>query len=480
MKSSHSLSVAMHQEGELRASNGEPTTIVNTSGSGSNYGSTEDREAGREANTTLVPTTKTYLTRFWILFIVSSLGALHAVQWNTWGPISESMNKSFTGWGQSTVAIMANWGTIMFVVFVFPMCWAIQRYGLRAGVLSCTALVFIGSALRCITLDTPTFTIMCHLCAILLGISSTLILSAPIPVAAEWFPLHERTTAGAVMIGFCMMGCVGSYLEPLLVRQPGPHVSNHDIQEDVLLLLYIGMGVSGVLLLAVMVYFPAKPPTPPSVSISTERHKFIPGVVSLFKNKQFTALTIAYGFAIGPAVGWLTVLDFSLLPLGFHQKDAMWIGVTSVIAASVLPVIVGRINDLMHGHIRLLLCVLLAASAGCYYWFHLLSYEILPVTTWQVYMSVVGGNAFNAATFPLFFEVGIDLAYPVPEILSAGVMTAVDNIGTVMFLLVFFIPNVGYLWMTYTLVLSTFLAIVPLLFITFDDTRLIIDTPGES
>lgn len=79
-------------------------------------------------------------------------------QWNTWGPISESMDAAFPGWGPSTVAMMANWGTIMFVLFVFPMCWATQRCGLRAGVLSASALMFLGLSLRCITRTLPTFT----------------------------------------------------------------------------------------------------------------------------------------------------------------------------------------------------------------------------------------------------------------------------------------------------------------------------------
>lgn len=56
---------------------------------------------------------------------------------------------------------------------------------------------------------------------------------------------------------------------------------------------------------------------------------------------------------------------------------------------------------------------------------------------------MIGGAAFNFAAIPLFFEVAVDLAFPVPEIMVSGIITAADNIVSILFLLVFFIPDVG-------------------------------------
>nr|XP_053652616.1 solute carrier family 49 member 4 homolog [Cherax quadricarinatus] len=337
------------------------------------------------ASTTI--TTTTTATRFWILTVFSVLSWVQGVQWNTWGPISESMGAAFPGWGSSTVAMMANWGTIMFVVFVFPMCWATQRYGLRKVVLASTALIFLGTAIRCVTTAGPVFTIMCHLCAILVGVASTVVLAAPIVIASDWFPPHERTTALAVMMGTNQLSGVGSYLEPLLVREPGPDVTVYEIQSDVMMLMYIGAGISVVLLLAVLVYFPSKPAIPPSLTSSTGRLAFQPAFHTLIK----------YYFT------------------GLHQG--------------------------------------------------------------QVYVSVVGGTAFNYATYPLLYEVGVDLAYPAPEILVSGALTAAENLMSTLFLLVFFLPDAGYLWMTYVLVLSTSVTILPLLLIKFSYVRASIDAP---
>ncbi|KAK4327880.1 hypothetical protein Pmani_001686 [Petrolisthes manimaculis] len=452
-----------------------PTTLSN------NYGSLGetcwDEEEQEEDNKNISQdTSRTYLSRFWILFISSCMCWLHCVLWSTWGPISESMNEAFDGWGSSTVAMMINWGTIMFVMWFIPMAWATQRCGLRPAMVCCGGLAALSTCIRVFTSVTPTFTILCHISAILVGMASTLALSAPMMIATDWFPLHERTTAFGVMMGASQLGGLGSYLEPLLVRLPGPHVSIQDIQNDVMCLMYIEAGMSVLLLLAILAYFPSKPPTPPSVTSASEKVDFLSGLRALAKNKQFIVMLVSYGMCVGPPVAWITILNYSLLPLGFHQDNTMWLGLVTVLASSISPVIAGRLNDLMKGHLKLLLILLMFTSSFCFYWFLLITYQVIPLSTWQVYVSVVVSLACNYATIPLFFELGEDLTFPASDILVSSVITAADNICSVSFLFITSIPNIGYHWMTYTLTLVSSVAIIPLLFIKFNYTRSNLDT----
>ena len=44
----------------------------------------------------------------------------------------------------------------------------------------------------------------------------------------------------AIMLGSHQLGGIASYLEPLIVRQPGPGVTSIAIQHDVMRLTYIG------------------------------------------------------------------------------------------------------------------------------------------------------------------------------------------------------------------------------------------------
>lgn len=436
-----------------------------------NYGTerTEQHDGGP------TPDFRTYRARFWLLAVFSLLCWVHNMQWIIWGPISESMEAAFPGWGPSTVAMMVNWGTIMFVLFFLPLCWFTQRYGLRAGVVTSAAILAAGTVLRCITSTTPAFTILCHLSGIAVGIASPVVLAAPTLIASDWFPVNERTTAMAIMIGAHQMGGVASYLEPLLVRQPGPDVTQADIKQDVMRLIYIGAGIAAALLVAVVIYFPSKPPSPPSISSSEGRVKFLRGLKALGRNKKFMLLLVIYGVFVGPSVMWLTVINYSLLPLGFHQSKAMWVGAAGVVVSSVLPVISGRLNDLWQEHTKTFLIALMTATAAFFYWFLLLSYGVLPVDDWQVYVSAVGGVSCSYATVPLFIEVSIDLAYPVPEILVTGTLIAADNLAGAFFLLLFNIPDAEHLWVTYTLTLVSAVTVLPLVTLKLPKTRTDID-----
>lgn len=419
--------------------------------------------------------TKSYKSRFWILSLASILCWIHTLQWGTWGPISESMNAAFPGWGPSTVTLMVNWGTIMYVLCVFPLSWAMQQYGLRVGVVTSASFMAIGTGIRCITMKTPAFTILCHICAILVGGASALALTTPMLIANDWFPPHERTTATGVIMGCSQLGSLGSYLEPLFIHLPYQGVTIADIRQEVMNLIYAGAVMSALLLLALLVYFPSKPPKPPSLSSTTHRTEFFPGLASIIKNKKLLVVVATYGIFLGPPIAWITVLNFSLLPLGFHQDKTMWVGALSIIVSSVSPIIVGRLNDLLQRRIKFLLIALMLTTTAFCYWFLLLSYGIVEVTEWQVYVSVIGIVTCNYGAMPLFFEVAVDMALPVPEIPVAGVMTAADCLASTIFLTMYSIPNIGYLWITYTMTITSSFTIIPLLFLKFDYTRANID-----
>ena len=52
-------------------------------------------------------------------------GNFQALVWNTWGPIESGAQFAF-GWSPATVAMFANWGTIMFLVSVVPLSKMIE------------------------------------------------------------------------------------------------------------------------------------------------------------------------------------------------------------------------------------------------------------------------------------------------------------------------------------------------------------------
>ncbi|XP_050711599.1 solute carrier family 49 member 4 homolog isoform X2 [Eriocheir sinensis] len=380
--------------------------------------------------------TKKYARRFWILGSFSFLAMFQCLMWNTWGPLSASMDAAYPGWGSDTVAMMGNWGTITFVVFVAPMCWIMSTRGLRVGVLVCCTLVAAGVVLRVLPIlfsDNVTFfTVMCHVCAILVGTAGTLIMAAPPLIAAVWFPPKQRTTATGAVVGVAI-------------------------------------------LVAVYLYFPAKPPTPPSLTSHVERLDFRAGVKMMARNRELLLVTLSYSLCLGVPSAWTSVLNFSLYELGMTQNDAMWVGLSTTLSSGLLALVVGRLTDLMYGYIKLTLLIFLAVNIALFYWFFLLTWGSIPVSIWQIYVTVVGGVAFNFSTCPLFFELAVESAYPCSEVMVGGIMTGANNFVGLCFLFLFFIPFESYQWVTYVLLATQGLCLIPFVFVKENYSRSNID-----
>ncbi|KAG0729605.1 Disrupted in renal carcinoma protein 2 [Chionoecetes opilio] len=285
---------------------------------------------------------------------------------------------------------------------------------------------------------------MCHMCALLVGTAGTLVMAAPPMIAAVWFPPNERTTATAFIQMSNQLGNAGSYLEPLLVREPSdPHPGPEEVTEirsDIRRLMYIWAGVGVATMVTVLVYFPSKPPSPPSLTSHIERLGFIDSMKIIVRNRDLLLVTLSYGLAIGVPSAWASVLNYSLYELGMTQKEAMGVGLFSVLAASLATLVMGRLTDMVYGHIKLSLIVCLAFTLLFYYWFFLLTWGAVPVTTWQIYAAVIGGLAFTNTTPPLFFELAVETAYPASEVVVGGVITATNNLIGLCFLFLFLVP----------------------------------------
>ena len=67
-------------------------------------------------------------------------------------------------------------------------------------------------------------------------------------------------------------------------------------------------------------------------------------------------------------------------------------------------------------------------------------------------MTTVAATSLSFACCPLFFELAVEISYPVPESVVGGFLSGIFNVVGTTFLLLFFVPNIGSLWMNYVLV----------------------------
>ena len=77
----------------------------------------------------------------------------------------------------------------------------------------------------------------------------------------------------------------------------------------------------------------------------------------------------------------------------------------------------------------------------------------------QIYASVIISASISASCFPIYFEMTVEVTYPVHESIVGGFLTGFYNLAAIIFLLLFFIPSIGYIWIDYALVGSTIIAL---------------------
>ena len=143
--------------------------------------------------------------------------------WNTWGPVVNVVKVVFPSWSQGTISLLANWTAIAFLVFLVPVLY-LQNRSLRSAILLTSSLIALGTSVRCMFLVLPDisdkdFTLLCHLGAILNGIPSIVVTSAPPAVSSAWFPPDERVTATSIRfrsVQFLCYFCIVFNLKPFI------------------------------------------------------------------------------------------------------------------------------------------------------------------------------------------------------------------------------------------------------------------------
>ncbi|KAK3879317.1 hypothetical protein Pcinc_016102 [Petrolisthes cinctipes] len=213
-----------------------------------------------------------------------------------------------------------------------------------------------------------------------------------------------------------------------------------------------GAGVGLTLFLAVVVYFPSKPPTPPSPTAHIDRFDFRDSVGKMMRCASCLDQCPQL-LSPGP---WSTTGRCNV------------VGLTGVLVSGTIGLVVGRLTDLVYGYVKFTLILFMMGNMACFYWFFLLSWGTIPATLWQIYGSVVGGLSLNFACSPLFFELALEISYPCSEVIVGGLVTGMNNLVGLSFLFIFFIPNIGYAWVTYVLVGASAVSILPVLFVKED------------
>ncbi|XP_070174346.1 solute carrier family 49 member 4-like [Littorina saxatilis] len=417
-----------------------------TLSSSSNIQSPDDTEPEGRAE----GETRVYRRRWYVLMVYSLLSATQGGVWNSWGPIAVTAEDAF-GWTDATIDLLSNWGPIAFLVSGIVFSWMMDVKGLRMSCVITGFLVAAGTGLRCITFNTPAVTWLTHVGQFLNGLGGPVAMAAPPILSAVWFPPEERTTATAI-------GTVLNYLGVAASFVMGWTMNFLSMTEG---------GWSAAIFLMLLLYFPSKPPLPPCPSAAIPRENFVQGLKHLLTTNtnvkgfvhflflrcrcgQIWLVAIVYGISTGTLSCWSSVLDVILKPHGIGES---WFGnVISLLKCAAHRTSITRawfmrffssVADFFKRIMKWLFIIFYIKGTASFVVFALATIKVIPSSTVLFYTTIIVGNTALNAAVPLIFELACELSYPTGEGTTIGVLTIMNNISGLIFLLVFMIPGIG-------------------------------------
>lgn len=388
--------------------------------------------------------TAVYKRRWWVLFVYSLFSFLQGMIWAVPGPISQNLEQLIP-LDDTAIQLLVNWGPIFYLPFAAPFAWWMDRPGgIRPSVIFSILLVTVGQVLHCVARDgSNTSVYLTHVGYILNAIAGPVSMGAVGKISEAWFPVHERATATALMSEANLLGGAGAFVI-------GPYMMPDPSWSQYLSYMYLLVGLCGLNLVCSLVYFPAHPPLPPSISaqgVKDGEDAFTlvtlwSSVKKLMRNRSFMVLIWAYGLSTGMYGSWATVMSINLAGFGYDAQQAGWIGFAASVAGNVGGIALGRWVDKFR-NLKRLLVVLMALAAICFTLFAIVcSPHILP-PQWTggssdglalLFALAALGGLFLNSTIPLYYELALDVTYPIPEGTSVIVMTIMNNVGCLIFL----------------------------------------------
>lgn len=207
-------------------------------------------------------------------------------------------------------------------------------------------------------------------------------------------------------------------------------------------LLYVHLALLSVSISLVAAHFSQDPGV---VTADGEGGKgsVIEGVHQAFRHQSFMLLAVSGGLANGVFNGWSGVMSEILLPQGFSSTDAWWISFAATVGACGGGLLLGSLLD---SHLlrmfKTVLLVLLCCCGVCFTWFTLglpsALYDVPPLTSgyWTTLVAVTLAGSMPGMTVPVYYELAVELTYPLPGSVSCGLLTLFMNAGTMVFLCV--------------------------------------------
>lgn len=358
--------------------------------------------------------------RWVILGAIVPIIAATEMMWLSLAPIS-SQAAGFFKVSDMNIALFSMSYMIMYIVFALPASWVIDRFGFRVSLTIGALLTAIFGLARAYYIRDFTLVLASQF---LIAVGQPFLLNITTKVPANWFPVSERATAAGLLtmaqyVGFAL----AMVLSPMLAERGGiPAV------------LWVFGLVAVVAALIAIVFTRERPRVPPPGPVASQEGFTFTSFKALFRNRAFVLVLIAGFISIGIFNTVLTLLESILAPRGISSMQAGMVGGVFVVAGVAGAVVLPIISDRLHTRVPMFVAAV-ALLAPLYLGFaYLRDFNLIAICAGLAGFSTMG-------VAPVLFQYGSEVAYPIPEGTSLGLILLMGQISGALFVYLFELLN---------------------------------------
>ncbi|GLX66464.1 MFS transporter [Paenibacillus glycanilyticus] len=357
----------------------------------------------------------------WII-LLSIVPAIVSTEmmWLSLAPIS-SLAEDFYGVGSLSITLCSMSFMIMFILFSLPASWVIDKWGYKTSLLIGAGLTAVFSVFRAAFADDFALVLVSQF---ILAIGQPFLLNLATKVASDWFPPDERSTAAGILT-------LAQYIGFIVPMAIAPAIAEASGIPD-LFMWFAGFAVLAAILAAA--FTPVKPPD--SITHASPQQEVLrfDSVKLLWRNKSYGLILLISFISIGIFNTILTLLESILAPRGLNSEEAGLVGAVFIVAGIIGAVILPLLSDKYRirspffiGAITLLIPAYLGLTFA------------EPMVLVTVIAGIAGFTIMGVA--PILFQHGSEVAYPVREGTSLGMILLMGQVSGIAFVYLFELLN---------------------------------------
>ena len=338
------------------------------------------------------------------------------MMWLSLSPISSIAEKYYRV-GELSITLFTMSYMIMFVLFSVPASWIIDRYGYRCSLIIGALLTAVFGFARAFFADNFTVVILSQF---FIAAGQPFLLNISTKVPANWFPISERATAAGLLT-------MAQYLGFALPMAIAPVLAEAEGIPAVLRTFAVIAGISAAVSILLTRERPATPPPGP---VSEKENFSLASMKRLLENKSYLLTLFLCFISMGIFNTLLTLIESILLPRGITSMEAGVIGAAFVLSGVAGAVLLPILSDRLHRRVPFFTAGM-SVLVPLYLGFTLISsFHLLIVIAGMSGFAIMGAA-------PILFQHGSEVAYPIQEGTSLGVILLMGQISGVLFVFLF-------------------------------------------